>query len=218
MKINGRQLIPANVADIWESLHDPHALQLILPGCEQLELITSGQYRIKLNQRIGPSTETITGYLKFKTISPYADIDFQAEGESAIGMVDTRGLISLEAQPEGGTAVCYEAEVAFGGQLASLSPRMLETTVRSFARRCQEGLAQQVDLRQQGVQTATRLYVASGASDVQAHRLRRGALLFALPLVIWLLARLAGRRRMEPIAGEVAATGEQPAPSPSVVA
>jgi carbon monoxide dehydrogenase subunit G len=144
MKISGRQLLAVEESAIRSSLVDPYALRTIIPGCETVEPVGPDEYRVWINLRVGMTTDRYTGLLKLKTPAGGRNLEFLADGESPNGLIYCRGWITLETEGERQTAVCYEAEIDVGGRIATLSPRLLETTARSFARRCLEGLDKQV--------------------------------------------------------------------------
>jgi carbon monoxide dehydrogenase subunit G len=154
MKISGRQLLAVEESAIRSSLVDPYALRTIIPGCETVEPVGPDEYRVWINLRVGMTTDRYTGLLKLKTPAGGRNLEFLADGESPNGLIYCRGWITLETEEERQTAVCYEAEIDVGGRIATLSPRLLETTARSFARRCLEGLDKQVS-RQTRIYTTT---------------------------------------------------------------
>lgn len=219
MKISGRQLLPVDPAVLWSILHDPLALKDVLPGCESLEAIGSDEFRVALTLRIGPITDRFTGLLKLNQVNVLSDLDFQAEGESPNGLVSCRGRFLLETDAGVDTALCYEADIEVGGRLAQMSPRLLETTARSFARRCQEGLEKQVAMR-------TRVYTTTtapppGPPQLQPspmdprHWLRRAVFWVVISLGVISISRVLERRRVKLVAKQVIDALEQPERSES---
>jgi uncharacterized protein len=207
MKISGRQLLAVEESVIRSSLADPHALRTIIPGCESVEPAGPDEYRVWINLRVGMITDRYTGLLKFKTPAGCQDLEFLADGESPNGLVYCRGRIILEAGDDGETAVCYEAEIDVGGRITTLSPRLLETTARSFARRCLEGLDKQVS-RQTRIYTTTistleRASVSTSFAERVTHLRRPFALVF-LPLSIYLIFRGIKRSQTREIARQLA--------------
>lgn len=207
MKISGRQLLPVETDTLWAILHDPLALKEILPGCDSLDSVGPDEYRVTLMLRIGTVTERFTGLLRLHQVNAYSDMDFQAEGESSNGMVSCRGRLFLETQPGVDTALCYEADIDVGGRLAQISPRLLETTARAFARRCQEGLEKQSTLRTKIFSTTTSttpLPPAPQSNTVElVDRLRRMTMWIVIPLGFVLLMRIVGRRQARQVAETV---------------
>jgi carbon monoxide dehydrogenase subunit G len=201
MKISGRQLLPVDQEVIWTVLHDPLAIKEIIPGCESVEIVGPEEFRVTLTLRVGTLTDRFTGLLQLHQASTLSELEFLAEGESPNGLVSCRGRCFLESQSGVDTAVCYEADIEAGGRLAQLSPRLLETTARAFARRCQEGLEKNVSHRTRTFTTSTTrsplLPELQPGRMTGMDRIRRGILWVAIPLGIFFLLRFFERRRVQ---------------------
>lgn len=216
MKLEGRYTFAAGREVVWGVLYDPIVLESVLPGCEAFEAVAPDEYRVTLHLRVGAIDDRFSGTLWLKRVVPFVGFDFQADGESPNGLVNSHGRIYLEEAAEGGTSLCYEADLNVGGRLAIVTGRLLETTARAFARRCLEGLERQVDMR-------TRIYTSSttptappsptGATVARLGGLRRGATLLGLLLAVALVWRGLDRRRTRRIAQQVADLLAQPQPT-----
>ena len=147
MKLAGRHTFAAGREVVWGVLYDPVVLADILPGAESFEAVASNEYRVTLPLRVAQVVDRFAGTLWLERVVPFTGFDFRADGESPDGLANAHGRVYLEDAAEGGTSLCYEAEIAVGGRLSSVSGRLLETTARAFARRCLEGLERQVDMR-----------------------------------------------------------------------
>jgi carbon monoxide dehydrogenase subunit G len=207
MKLEGRHTYAAGREVVWGVLYDPIVLESILPGCEAFEAVAPDEYRVTLHLRVGPIDDRFSGTLWLERVAPFVGFDFQADGESPHGLVNAKGRVHLEEAGEGGTALCYEAEIEVGGRLATVTGRLLETTARAFARRSLEGLEQQVDMR-------TRIYTSSvapagpqtptGMTIAHLAAARRVGVLLAVLLGLAWLWRGVDRRRTRRIARQVA--------------
>jgi len=218
MRMEGRYTFAAGREVVWGLLYDPLVLERVLPGCESLETISANEYRITLFLRAGQISDRFVGTLRLDRVIPFTGFDFQADGESPNGLVNSRGRAYLEDGGDGRTVLCYEADLYVGGRLASVSGRLIETSARAFARRILEALESQVDMR-------TRIYTSSlqadrvaAAPDLPLPRLARvGGVALALSALLSLifLLRARGRRRTRRLAREIAALL---APSPGSTA
>lgn len=223
MRMDGRYTLAAGRDVVWGLLSDPLVLEHILPGCESFEAVAANEYRVTLFLRVGQISDRFIGTLHLERVIPFTGFDFQADGESPNGMVNSRGRIYLEEQDAAHTVLCYEADVYVGGRLAAIATRMLETTTRAFARRCLEALDAQVDTR-------TRIFTSSiaptpppapaGMSVERLAGLRRVAVLIASLLAALWLVRGVDRRRTRRMARQLATAlaavqSESPAVAPA---
>lgn len=217
MKLQGRHTFAAGREVVWGVLYDPIVLESVLPGCEAFEAVAPDEYRVTLHLRVGAIDDRFTGTLWLERVTPFVGFDFQADGESPNGLVNSHGRIYLEEAAEGGTSLCYEADLEVGGRLSTVTARLVETTARAFARRCLEGLERQVEMR-------TRIYTSSaapiattptGATVARLAGARRGATLLGILLAVVFLLRGLDRRRTQRLARQVADLLAQPeAPAP----
>jgi len=217
MKVQGRHTFAAGREVVWGALYDPLVLESVLPGGEAFEAVAPDEYRVTLHLRVGAIDDRYTGTLWLERVVPFVGFDFQADGESPTGLVNSHGRVYLEEAAEGGTSLCYEADIEVGGRLSSVAARLVETTARAFARRCLEGLERQVEMR-------TRIYTSSvapvaptpaGATVARLAGVRRGATLLGVVLAVIFLLRGLDRRRTQRIARQVADLLAQPeAPAP----
>ena len=219
MKLQGRHTFAAGREVVWGVLYDPIVLENILPGGEAFEAVAPDEYRVTLHLRVGAIDDRFIGTLWLERVVPFVGFDFQADGESPNGLVNSHGRVYLEEAAEGGTSLCYETDIEVGGRLSTVAARLLETTARAFARRCLEGLEKQVEMR-------TRIYTSSavptattptGTTVARLARVRHGATLLGVLLALIFLLRGLDRRRTQRLARQVAevlAQSQLPAPQP----
>ena len=210
MRMEGRYTFAAKREVVWALLYDPLVLERVLPGCESFEAVAPNEYRITLFLRAGQISDRFVGTLHLDRIVPFSGFDFQADGESQNGLVNSRGRAYLEDESDGRTVLCYEADLYVGGRLTAVSGRLLQTSARAFARRCLEAMDEQVDMR-------TRIYTSTVAPEVVGQmtpashtvqrlgQLRRFATLLSIVLALVFLLRFRDRRRTRSLAREVAA-------------
>ncbi len=207
MKLDGRHTFAAGREVVWGVLYDPVVLGSILPGGVSFEAVAPDEYRVTLQLRVGQTVELFSGTLWLERVAPFTGFDFHADGESPDGLVNARGRVYLEDAAEGGTSLCYEAQIEVGGRLSNVTGRLLETTARAFTRRCLEGLERQVDMR-------TRIYTSlaapvapptpTGTTVRRLAGLRRAATLLGVLVAVLVLLRGLDRRRTRGIARQVA--------------
>lgn len=216
MRVEGEQTYAAGREVIWSLLYDPITLKQLVPGCDSLELVSSDEYRGRLSIRVGQMVEQFSGTLRLEQMVPGHSFTFQAEGQNPDGAVNASGRISLHSDGVEMTRLAYEAEFAATGRPAQVSERLLLTTARSFARRSLEALQRQVDIRTRTYTTTTAkpertLSPSSTTDDLDRLVIRRrvmAVLSFLLVLLVW---RSIGRRRMPLVSGQ-AAEGLDPTP------
>ena len=206
MKLAGRHTFAAGREVVWGVLYDPVVLESILPGGESFEAVAPNEYRVTLSLRVGLVVNRFIGTLWLEHVALFTGFDFRADGESPDGLVDVHGRVYLEDAAEGGTSLCYEAEIEVGGRLSSVSGRLLETTARAFARRCLAGLERPVDMR-------TRIYTTSaaplapptptGTTVRHLAGVRWAATLLSVLVAVIVLLRGLDRRRTQGIARQV---------------
>jgi carbon monoxide dehydrogenase subunit G len=205
MRIEGRETFPAHPEIVWSLIGEPGMVERLLPGCELVEPVAPNQYRLELKQRIGKATEPLSAALNLERVAPTMGFDFRAAAHGHSGALSLRGHVALEDQGTDCTALSYIVDVD-GDQFPAVSPRMLETTARAFARRSLEALEKQVAIR-------TRVYTTSAFRPEPAPALTRQNMavlqrlltVTSVLLTILLLWRGLARRRTRQIAREVAA-------------
>ena len=120
MKLQGRHTFAAGREVVWGVLYDPIVLESVLPGAEAFEAVAPDEYRVTLHLRVGTIDDRFTGTLWLKHVVPFVGFDFQADGESSNGLVNSHGRVYLEEAAEGGTSLCYEADIEVGGRLTAV--------------------------------------------------------------------------------------------------
>jgi carbon monoxide dehydrogenase subunit G len=211
MRIEGRETFPAHPEIVWSLIGEPGMVERLLPGFELFEPVAPDQYRLELNLRIGKATELLSAMLNLERVVPTVGFDFRAAAQGQSGALNLHGHIALEDQGADCTALSYVIDID-GDQFPAVSPRMLETTARAFARRSLEALDKQVAIR-------TRVYTTSAFRPEPAPAaltrqntaiLRRLLAVASVLLTLLLLWRGLARRRTRQIAREVAAQLERP--------
>lgn len=160
MRIEGSQTYPAEPDVIWSLVSEPGTIARILSGCDVFESVASNQHRFVLNLRMGKVVELVAFTLDVAQVVPFKALTFRADGQSLSGSLNVQGHISLERQALDGVQLTYAAEID-GDQFKAVSPRMLETIARAFARRSLEALDKEVAIR-------TRVYTTTAIPSPQS--------------------------------------------------
>jgi carbon monoxide dehydrogenase subunit G len=121
-------------------LQDPAALAKAMPGCEALELISEGEYHMKMKMLLASMSGLFDGKVRIADQNPVTSFRLIVEGSGKIGFMKGDGLLTLTAA-DAGTNVAYEGSVEVGGTIAAVGQRLLDTTSRMLIRRFFETLS-----------------------------------------------------------------------------
>ena len=129
MNISGSHTVPASRERVWELLHDPDALQRMVPGCQSLDVETPTKFSATLAVGVGPIRGRFNGTVEIEDIAVNESYKMTLSGQGPTGFVSGEGAIALS--PDGdGTLVAVEADAQVGGTLAQIGSRMIQTAVR----------------------------------------------------------------------------------------
>lgn len=199
MDIQGNYTLPAPPETIWSLLTDPTVLKQIIPGCEWLEADGPLVYRLAVRQRFGQTSGLFDGTLRLSEPGPQG-ATVTAVTSGSLGGVTVTGTIRLVADSAWETTLVYDGTAEFSGGLTIYSPRLLQTTSRSFLRRATHTLAQQVALTTGGPMPGEEAYCPvpnfdeDDAAPEPAKRGRMAPAMLGLAL-LFLALFLATRRR-----------------------
>jgi carbon monoxide dehydrogenase subunit G len=201
MRIEGSQTYPAEPDVIWSLVSQPETIVRILSGCDVFESVGSNQHRFVLSLRIGKVVELMAFTLDVSQVIPFKALSFRADGQSLSGTLKIQGQISLEKQAPDCTELTYAAEID-GDQFKAVSPRMLQTMARAFARRTLEALDKEVAIRTRVYTTTTfRSPQTVTVSPAQRHR----ALGRAMAIIFLFLVGILIRRGLDRLRAREAA-------------
>jgi hypothetical protein len=140
MKISGAAQVPFTPERTYELMQDPAVLSRAIPGCESLELIGDGEYRMKMKMILASFSGAFDG--KVRLIDPVPPTSFRmvVEGSGKIGFMKGDGALTLTAK-DGGTEVAYDGDAQVGGTMAAVGQRLIDTTARMLIKRFFEKLS-----------------------------------------------------------------------------
>ena len=129
MNITGSHTVPASRERVWELLHDPDALQRMVPGCQTLDAETPTKFSATLSVGVGPIRGRFSGAVEIEDVAAPESYKMTLNGQGPTGFVTGVGMINLSEDGEG-TLVEVEADAQVGGTLAQIGSRMVQTAVR----------------------------------------------------------------------------------------
>ena len=162
MKIEGDFTFRASRELVWPLLHDPAAIRLALPGCEDIDQISLTDYIATLRIQNGPFKGRYRGQVQLIDDELHDRFTITVDGEGPEGTISGNGMLYLDEQ-DGSTTVHYAGDVDFTGPTAQESPRMIQTIANSLIRQFFEAIDYQVQI-QTGIHTTS---IAGGSSRGQ---------------------------------------------------
>ena len=132
MKIEGSHTINAPRAALWQMLIDPAVLQRCVPGCESLETLEDGSYKMQLKAGVGSIKGVFNGKIKLDELHPPEHYQMIVEGTGKVGFVKGIGTLDLVEQ-DNATVINYAGDVSVGGTIASVGQRMVQAAAKMMA-------------------------------------------------------------------------------------
>ena len=132
MNITGQHNVSAPRRRVWELLHDPDALQRMVPGCQSLEAESPTKFSATLAVGVGPIRGRFSGTVEIEDVAVAESYKMTLNGQGPTGFVSGEGTITLSDDSDG-TLVAVrqdEADAQIGGTLAQIGSRMIQTAVR----------------------------------------------------------------------------------------
>ncbi|SCK14724.1 hypothetical protein VAR608DRAFT_0922 [Variovorax sp. HW608] len=133
MQITGSQAISMSPQDVWAALNDPEVLGCCVPGCESVERVSDGRFKLVMVSSIGPLRARFDGMLQMTEIQPAQSCVLVFEGQGgAIGFGKGRAEVRL-LDRQGHTELRYAAEAQVGGKLAQVGSRLIDSVARKMS-------------------------------------------------------------------------------------
>jgi carbon monoxide dehydrogenase subunit G len=124
---------------VWDVLRDPRVLAVIIPICRDMKQTGDDTYGGSLFFKAGSVAGMFKGTIHLLNIQAPDSYDIKVQGTSPVGVVNISGDMSLEAQNDQ-TLMRYQGDIQFGGRIASVGSRMIDTAVRSMMQQSFETL------------------------------------------------------------------------------
>jgi len=133
MDMTGEQLIALPQQRVWEALNDAQILRACIPGCEVMDKVSDGEYRVVLTAAIGPVKAKFSGRLGLSDVNPPNGYSLAFEGSGgAAGFAKGSCKVSL-SPADRGTRLSYSAQATIGGKLAQVGSRLIDGVARKMA-------------------------------------------------------------------------------------
>lgn len=147
MNVTGSHTVPAPRERVWELLHDPDALQRMVPGCQTLDAETPTKFSATLAVGVGPIRGRFSGSVEIEDVAAPQSYKMTLSGQGPTGFVSGEGMINL-TEDTNGTLVEVEADAQVGGTLAQIGSRMIQTAVRMLMGQFFESLSREAAARE----------------------------------------------------------------------
>ena len=132
MKIEGSHTIKAPRESLYQLMVDPQILQRCVPGCQSLEAVEDGSYKMILKAGVGSIKGVFTGSIKLEEMREPEHYKMIVDAKGSAGFLKGEGLIDLTDHGEE-TMVSYAGETSVGGTIASVGQRMVQSTAKMMA-------------------------------------------------------------------------------------
>ena len=143
MQISATYRFPAPVADVWDLLMDPNAIEACLPNCRKLQSLGEDRYQTELLIGVAAVSGSFATSIALVEKVPRESYRLNVEATGKSGFA--RGVARIRLSSEGeGTAVTVVADAEVGGLFARVGQRLLEGVARLMTDRFFECLAKRV--------------------------------------------------------------------------
>ncbi|WP_129782467.1 CoxG family protein [Peristeroidobacter soli] len=133
MQMSGEVALPATRETVWEKLNDPEVLKACIPGCEELDVVSETEFVAVATNKIGPIKARFKGRVHLSDMNPPFGYRLAGEGEGGIaGFARMSANVKLD-EAETGTVLCYDVDAQFGGRMAQLGSRLVQSAAKKLA-------------------------------------------------------------------------------------
>jgi len=134
MDMTGEYRIPASRDKVWAALNDPDTLKASLPGCEELERTSDGDFAATVVAKVGPVRAKFKGQVSLSDLNPPESYKISGEGKGgAAGFAKGGADVKLTEDGPDATVLSYTAKADVGGKLAQLGSRLIDATAKKMA-------------------------------------------------------------------------------------
>ena len=144
MKIRGEASVEREREVVFERMLDPAILARCLPGCEKMEQIAPGAYRVTVKIGIGAVKGTFQADVALSDLEPPESYTMTLEGKSPVGHARGSASICLAAAVDGVTGITYEGDARISGTIAAVGQRLLGATANKMARTFFQRMASEI--------------------------------------------------------------------------
>ena len=113
-------------------LNDPAILKQCIPGCEEIEERSNGEFAAIMRFEFGQLKARFRGKVRLFDRDPPNGYRLVGEGEGSVaGFAKSSAVVALADTPEG-TRLTYQLEAKVGGKIAQLGQRLLMSTTKKM--------------------------------------------------------------------------------------
>ncbi len=134
MELNGTQLLPANIHDVWKMMLNPDILAKITPGISELILESDQHYKAIAEVKIGPVKGRFEGTADLLDINEPNSFKLKVYQGSKIGDVEATIQMNLKALGEKQTELSFEGAADISGLLARTGNRVMSGVANSLTK------------------------------------------------------------------------------------
>lgn len=129
----GEYRIAASREEVWQALNDPEILGACIPGCQDITLIDSKHFDVKVKAKVGPVSATFQAALSLQDLKPPQSyvIAGNVKGGAA-GFGKGSAMVTLE-EDGAETLLRYSVKANIGGKLAQVGSRLIDAAMRKMA-------------------------------------------------------------------------------------
>ncbi len=162
MRVDGKHLFNASLADVWGVLADVPTLARCTPGCEALREVGPGQYELDLHLGVGAIKGQYSGKFAIRRQEPPNRSELEVSAKGIPGWMQGRWTMELTPR-ESGTELTYQGEAQVGGLVAGVGQRMLGGVAKMILGQLFTAMAREVDARRESVGAQTLRAMKEGA-------------------------------------------------------
>jgi uncharacterized protein len=131
MQITGEYTFDAPHDIVWQALQDPLVLGAVVHTCWGVEKVDENQYTGILQFKIGSMQGTFRGNINLMNVNAPTSYDIEVRGNGLLGVANVKGSMNIEPVEER-TRMHYKGEAQFGGRIASVGSRLIESAVNAM--------------------------------------------------------------------------------------
>lgn len=124
MKVTGSHQLRASRKQVWDALQDPAVLVRTIPGCRELEEVSTDTYVARVHAGVASITGTYDGRVVLSDQDPPSSYALRATGSGDPGTIDATATVRL-IERDDGTEISYDADAVIGGAIAGVGQRVV---------------------------------------------------------------------------------------------
>ncbi|APA86065.1 carbon monoxide dehydrogenase subunit G [Paraburkholderia sprentiae WSM5005] len=134
MELSETHTLPVAQQQAWDALNDTEVLRACIPGCESIDPEGENAYLVTLSAAVGPVKARFKGRMQLTDIDAPNTYTIVFEGQGgAAGFAKGNTHVTLEADGDAATKLCYTANAQVGGKLAQIGSRLVDGAARKIA-------------------------------------------------------------------------------------